>query len=309
MLWLHPERGNESNRSANKTNPKNSKLTYPANTTNKQRKRVKRKKEQVNTKSSGFLSEPQSPEGEFGFAAESSAEGSGLVADQQKILLFNCSELVDFTSGDAILPTRLTCYCRHHNERVGFCVSFFIQDPFGNVLASAISPPIMITDDHKSVKTRGVKRQRTESSPVTLTSQQQPFFLPTSTSSTTPHPNNNTEQDRTMRRYNLPLSPNSPPFSTNDSMTTAHAHAQQSVPRDGFAPNHFPEDPHHAGHKAAPMVFKNEPFDQSFDISDQSYDHMSREEEEEEPGLTKNSSFFSANPHFFLALIPFLFLL
>ena len=43
--------------------------------------------------------------------------------EQRKILLFNCSEIVDFSSGDTILPTRITCYCRHHNEKVGFwCV-------------------------------------------------------------------------------------------------------------------------------------------------------------------------------------------
>ena len=41
-------------------------------------------------------------------------------ADTQRILLFNCSTLVEFSSGDAILPTRITCYCRHHNEKIGF---------------------------------------------------------------------------------------------------------------------------------------------------------------------------------------------
>jgi len=41
-------------------------------------------------------------------------------SEQNKILLFNCSEIVDFNSGDIILPTRITCYCRHHNEKIGF---------------------------------------------------------------------------------------------------------------------------------------------------------------------------------------------
>lgn len=40
--------------------------------------------------------------------------------DRQRILLFNCEPLVNFSTGDAILPTRITCYCRHHNERIGF---------------------------------------------------------------------------------------------------------------------------------------------------------------------------------------------
>jgi hypothetical protein len=40
--------------------------------------------------------------------------------ERAKIVLFNCNQLVDFTSGGTILPTRITCYCRHHNEKVGF---------------------------------------------------------------------------------------------------------------------------------------------------------------------------------------------
>jgi hypothetical protein len=40
--------------------------------------------------------------------------------DRQRILLFNCESLVNFSTGDAIFPTRITCYCRHHNERIGF---------------------------------------------------------------------------------------------------------------------------------------------------------------------------------------------
>lgn len=40
--------------------------------------------------------------------------------DRKRVLLFNCDPLVSFSSGEAILPTRITCYCRHHNERIGF---------------------------------------------------------------------------------------------------------------------------------------------------------------------------------------------
>ncbi|CEI87658.1 hypothetical protein RMCBS344292_02068 [Rhizopus microsporus] len=83
--------------------------------------------------------------------------------EEQKILLFNCSEVVDFSSGDTILPTRITCYCRHHNERVGFCIYFEINDHTGKQVATGISPPIMITDDHKSNKLKsGRKRPRTD---------------------------------------------------------------------------------------------------------------------------------------------------
>ncbi|CAO3598942.1 unnamed protein product [Absidia cylindrospora] len=86
-----------------------------------------------------------------------------LALEEQKILLFNCSEIVDFSSGDTILPTRITCYCRHHNERLGFCIYFEMQDHTGKPVASGMSPPIMITDDHKSSKLNaGRKRLRTD---------------------------------------------------------------------------------------------------------------------------------------------------
>lgn len=43
-----------------------------------------------------------------------------VAANEEEILLFNCPEIVDFSAGDTILPTRITCYCRHHNEKIGF---------------------------------------------------------------------------------------------------------------------------------------------------------------------------------------------
>ncbi|KAI8888983.1 hypothetical protein K501DRAFT_171957, partial [Backusella circina FSU 941] len=80
--------------------------------------------------------------------------------DRQRILLFNCEPLVNFSTGDAILPTRITCYCRHHNERIGFRIRFTMRNHLGVVVAAGDSPPIMITDDHKSPKTRVTSRKR-----------------------------------------------------------------------------------------------------------------------------------------------------
>ncbi|GAN10534.1 conserved hypothetical protein [Mucor ambiguus] len=74
--------------------------------------------------------------------------------DRQRILLINCEPLVNFSTGDAILPIRITCYCRHHNERIGFRVRFALRNDKGMVVATGESPPIMITDDHKSPKQR-----------------------------------------------------------------------------------------------------------------------------------------------------------
>ncbi|ORZ18869.1 hypothetical protein BCR42DRAFT_411759 [Absidia repens] len=75
-------------------------------------------------------------------------------SDRDRILLFNCSSMVNFSSGDAILPTRITCYCRHHNEKIGFRIQFVMRNHHGYVIARGCSPPIMITDDHKSSKHR-----------------------------------------------------------------------------------------------------------------------------------------------------------
>lgn len=36
------------------------------------------------------------------------------------ILQFNCAEFMDLSSGAVVLPMRITCYCRHHKEKVGF---------------------------------------------------------------------------------------------------------------------------------------------------------------------------------------------
>ncbi|KAF1800921.1 hypothetical protein FB192DRAFT_1437268 [Mucor lusitanicus] len=95
---------------------------------------------------------------------EKTEDEQSLAADEERVLLFNCSEVVDFSAGDTILPTRITCYCRHHNERLGFCIYFEMLDHTGKKVAEGISPPIMITDDHKSNKVKaGLKRRRTES--------------------------------------------------------------------------------------------------------------------------------------------------
>ncbi|KAJ3161435.1 SPT3 Dosage dependent suppressor of Ty-induced promoter mutations-like protein [Geranomyces michiganensis] len=80
--------------------------------------------------------------------------------ERKRVILLNCPQLVDFSSGDTILPTRITCYCRHHNEKVGFCVYFIVRDSNGQIAATGLSPPILITDDHKSSKTKAAPTAR-----------------------------------------------------------------------------------------------------------------------------------------------------
>lgn len=40
--------------------------------------------------------------------------------DRNKIVLFNCGNLVELVEGECELPMRVTCYCRHHKEKTGF---------------------------------------------------------------------------------------------------------------------------------------------------------------------------------------------
>ncbi|KAI8339838.1 hypothetical protein BD560DRAFT_412571 [Blakeslea trispora] len=96
--------------------------------------------------------------------ANSSLLPEEVEAERDRILLFNCNPLVDFASGDAILPSRITCYCRHHDEKLGFRICFTMKNNQGHLVATGMSPPIMITDDHKGSKQKGYrKRSRNES--------------------------------------------------------------------------------------------------------------------------------------------------
>ncbi|KAK7746927.1 SPT3 Dosage dependent suppressor of Ty-induced promoter mutations-like protein [Cytospora paraplurivora] len=50
-------------------------------------------------------------------------------------------------------PMRIACYCRHHHEKAGFQVIFTLKDHLGQMVTQALSPSIMITDDHKTQPT------------------------------------------------------------------------------------------------------------------------------------------------------------
>ena len=66
------------------------------------------------------------------------------------VVQFNCPEVLSLSSGTVVFPLRITCYCRHHRERVGFHVHFTMSDHTGRVVGTGTTHPIMITDDHKS---------------------------------------------------------------------------------------------------------------------------------------------------------------
>ncbi|KAJ7691281.1 hypothetical protein B0H17DRAFT_1063335 [Mycena rosella] len=63
------------------------------------------------------------------------------------------AQIQDFSSGSVVLPLRITCYCRHHREKVGFHVHLVMMDHSGRIVGTGTSKPIMITDDHKTPAT------------------------------------------------------------------------------------------------------------------------------------------------------------
>lgn len=65
------------------------------------------------------------------------------------------------------VPMRIACYCRHHNEKMGFNVIFTIKDFRDRVLAQTMSAPVMITDDHKTHPVAQASSQPTMSEAVT----------------------------------------------------------------------------------------------------------------------------------------------
>lgn len=96
----------------------------------------------------------------------------------KRAIVFNCRELVEMSDIETItvdgkpvqsrrvnLPMRMACYCRHHNEKIGFRALFVIRDYTGKVVARGASDSIMITDDHKGSTTKfnvGMKRPNSE---------------------------------------------------------------------------------------------------------------------------------------------------
>ncbi|KAG5647034.1 hypothetical protein DXG03_001404 [Asterophora parasitica] len=78
------------------------------------------------------------------------APKSKQIEDTTSIIQFNCAEVLDFSTGSVVLPLRITCYCRHHREKVGFNVHFTMMNHLGRIVGTGSSRPIMITDDHKT---------------------------------------------------------------------------------------------------------------------------------------------------------------
>ncbi|TXT07215.1 hypothetical protein VHUM_03385 [Vanrija humicola] len=70
---------------------------------------------------------------------------------RHEIVLFNSPPEVAVKEGSCFwLPFRVICYCKCHGEKNGFHIKFTLRTLEGNIIASAMTHPIKITDDHKT---------------------------------------------------------------------------------------------------------------------------------------------------------------
>jgi uncharacterized protein len=90
--------------------------------------------------------------------------------DRERILSFYCPLLMDFSEGEVNVPFRITCYCRHHEEREGFQIEFTLKHiASGRLIVRGRTPSIMIVDDHKTSQRKSMTEENfVESSPSSL---------------------------------------------------------------------------------------------------------------------------------------------
>ncbi|KAK4689921.1 hypothetical protein P7C73_g204, partial [Tremellales sp. Uapishka_1] len=70
---------------------------------------------------------------------------------RHEIVLFNSPPEIAIKDGSCYwLPFRVVCYGKCHGEKVGFRIKFTLRSFDGRVIASEMTPPIRITDDHKT---------------------------------------------------------------------------------------------------------------------------------------------------------------
>lgn len=88
-------------------------------------------------------------------------ERAWIKEEARRVVVFNTHEVKDWKLQSPAepgsrpffhveIPMRIACYCRHHAEKMGFQVIFTVTDHNGQLIAQAMSPSIMITDDHKT---------------------------------------------------------------------------------------------------------------------------------------------------------------
>lgn len=156
--------------------------------------------------------------------------------DTTSIIQFNCPDVLDFSAGSAVLPVRITCYCRHHREKVGFNIHFTMMDNNGRLVGTGMTPPIMITDDHKST----VKSGTIPSTPALETqvdwSSFPPVAPPTDNTSLLKHPTRNRKGQRS-KPYDTAGRSNQSKFSREASVTSLSSSVNSPSVRPYTAPN------------------------------------------------------------------------
>ena len=155
-----------------------------ANCSNRERKTEERKATKKRQKGVGIaVAASSSPAG--------SAEGMRFTQRRARsIILFCCDSEVPIVKNEFTIPLRLTCYCSHFDERIGFRILFtFTDKASGEVVGSALSEPICIKDEHKNNERR-LKRQRANNAAAN----------PASTPGGTPKPPTSSEQQQQQQQ-------------------------------------------------------------------------------------------------------------
>ncbi|KAF8554201.1 hypothetical protein OG21DRAFT_1509215 [Imleria badia] len=175
--------------------------------------------------------------------------------DTTSIIQFNCSDVLDFSAGSAVLPVRITCYCRHHREKVGFNIHFAVMDHNGRLVGTGMTPPIMITDDHKSTVKSGV----VPSTPAVETqidwSSLPPAPPPTDNTPPSKHPSRNGRGQRKTRSkpYDVAGRGNQSKFSREASVTSLSSFVNSPSIRPATGPNTRPPTPSQLSQSSSPV--------------------------------------------------------
>lgn len=119
----------------------------------RERKRAHRKKGRATVQNVHPTDEEMTAMGIDPHAPDALSHAATRLEEEERnhAVLFNCGDYVDFHDGEVTLSTRITCYCRHHREKVGFHIVFTLRNHKGDFIATGSTPPIMIMDDHKSM--------------------------------------------------------------------------------------------------------------------------------------------------------------
>lgn len=175
--------------------------------------------------------------------------------DTTSIIQFNCPDVLDFSAGSAVLPVRITCYCRHHREKVGFNIHFTMMDSNGRLVGTGMTPPVMITDDHKST----IKSGTVPSTPALETqvdwSNLPPAAPPTDSTPPLKHPSRSGKgQPKTRSKpYDTAGRSSQSKFSREASVTSLSSSVNSPSARPYTAPNTRPPTPSQSPQSLSPL--------------------------------------------------------